>query len=86
MDSTAIRLAELTCYIPEFREKRAALLRQLAARIGREAGLTEKEGFENLVAINRALTSAIRLGYALAEYDRHQGPVTVRCQTLGLVS
>lgn len=86
MDSTAAKLVELSIYTPEFDEERADLLRQLAARIGREAGLTEEEGFENLVSINRALTSAIRLGYALAEYDRHQGPITVRCQTLGLVN
>ena len=82
----AAKLTELSLYVPEFNEERAVLLRELACRVGRNSGLTREEGFENLVAINKALTACIRLGYALAEYDRHQGPCVVRAQTLGLVN
>lgn len=82
----AAKLTELSLYAPEFDEKRATLLRELACRVGRNSGLTREEGFKNLVAINKALTACIRLGYALAEYDRHQGPIHVRCDTVGLIN
>ena len=82
--NVAAKLTELSLYAPELDRKRADMLHELAARVGHDSGLTREEGFENLVAINIALVACIQLGYAMSEYDRHQGPCLVRAQTFGV--
>lgn len=66
-------LAELAPHWPQWNEETTVLLRVVAARVSKNAGVPRKLALAESAAVNHAIKVGITLGYALRDYDRARG-------------